>query len=78
LCECVDARQVVGTSPWRGVFNVIVSWHMLCCNGDGVVLVLGQYEGGCQARDSSSADWSAEFISHEFSMDTDPNTTTRC
>ena len=51
---------------------------MLCCNGDGVVLVLGQYESRREARDSSAAVWSARRITLEPSVSTNPRTTTLC
>ena len=35
-------RQVVCTCPRRGIFDVIIAWHMLCCHGDLVAGVLRQ------------------------------------
>lgn len=52
--EARHLRQVVGSSPWRGVLYVIVTWHVLCNHGHHIVFVLGKQEGRCQAHHTSS------------------------
>lgn len=49
-----NLRQVVGPCPWGGVFNIIVSRHMLGQNCDLIVGVLGQQVCRRQARDTST------------------------
>ena len=54
-------RADVGTSKWRGIFNIIVTGHMLAHDSDVVALVLGKKVGGRQARNTSTFIVSASF-----------------
>lgn len=47
-----DSRHVVGSSPGRRIFNVVVPWHVFRCNGDLVSRVFRQQQGCGQASDT--------------------------
>lgn len=45
---------MVGTGKRRGIFNVIVTGHMLSHDGDLVALILRQQQGRRQANDTGT------------------------
>ena len=49
-----NERHKIGTSPWRAVFNIIVSGHMLRNHGDAIGGIFGQEICSRQTNDTSS------------------------
>lgn len=51
-----DIRKIVGTSPGRGIFDVVVTRHVLGQNSNAVRGILGQQICGGETGDTSPVD----------------------
>jgi hypothetical protein len=66
-------RLIVCTRPWRRVFYVVVTRHVLGNNRHGISRILGQQQCSCQAGNARAATYSAQ--THAAGYLTNPTTT---
>lgn len=52
--DLISLRGKVGSSPWRGIFNVIITWHVFGYYGDTICGILGEKECRGESRDAST------------------------
>lgn len=52
--DLISLRGKVGSSPWRRIFDVIVTWHVFGYYGDAICGILGEKERRGQSRDAST------------------------
>lgn len=70
----LDSRADIGPSKRRGVFDIIVTRHMLAHDSDLVSLVLGEKVGRCQSGNTSSSRCQF-FVAKSLNYKTHPTTT---
>lgn len=52
--DLISLRGKVGSCPWRGIFDVIVTWHVFGYYGDAICGILGEEERCGESRDAST------------------------
>lgn len=57
-------REIIGTCPRRSIFDVIVSWHVLCYNRNLFLWVSREEQGRCQADHARSRHCLSAICSH--------------
>ena len=70
----LDLRADISPSKRRGIFDIIVTRHMLAHDGDLVSLVLGEKIGRCQSGNTSSSQCQS-FVAKSLDYRTHPTTT---
>lgn len=70
----LDSRADIGPSKRRGIFDIIVTGHMLAHDGDLVSFVFGEKVGRCQSGNTSSSQFQL-FVTKSLDYRTHPTTT---
>lgn len=71
----ISLRGKVGSSPWRGIFDIIVTWHVFGYYGDTICGILGEKECRGESRDASTVKCQGNFFPRWVSHNTHPTTT---